>query len=134
MVLCGLILGRERDGVLDPDWEPLRSAWDIAPPHPEIAEVAGGSFRQKRPPEIAGWGHVVKTLEAALWAFHDAGDFGQAVLRVVNLGDDAGTTGAACGQLAGAHRGESGIPLDWRKGLARQAMIEKALAALLGDG
>jgi ADP-ribosyl-[dinitrogen reductase] hydrolase len=49
----------------------------------------------------------------------------------VNLGDDADTTGAVCGQFAGAYWGESGIPLEWREGLARQDMIEKALVGLL---
>ena len=34
------------------------------------------------------------------------------MLRAVNLGDDADTTGAVCGQLAGAYWGESGIPVD----------------------
>jgi len=53
---------------------------------------------------------VVKSLEASLWAFHDADTFEEAVLRAVNLGDDADTTGAICGQLAGAYWGESGIP------------------------
>ncbi len=61
-----------------------------------------GEFRQKHPPEIVGSGYVVKSLEAALWAFHDAKDFRAAVLRAVNLGDDADTTGAVCGQFAGA--------------------------------
>lgn len=37
----------------------------------------------------------------------------QPVLRPVNLGDDADTTGAVCGQLAGAYCGESGIPNEW---------------------
>jgi len=55
---------------------------------------------------------VVKSLEAALWAFHDAKDFRQAVLRAVNLGDDSDTTGAVCGQLAGACWGKSGIPAE----------------------
>jgi len=36
----------------------------------------------------------VKTLEAALWAFHDANDFHEAVLKAVNLDDDADTTDA----------------------------------------
>ena len=49
-----------------------------------------------------GSGYVVETLEVPLWAFHDAADFRAAVLRAVNLGDDADTTGAVCGQLAGA--------------------------------
>jgi hypothetical protein len=78
---------------------------DIKPLHPLIQEVAQGSLRQKQPPAIEGSGWVVKSLEAALWAFHDAATFEEAVLRAVNLGDDADTTGAICGQLAGAFWG-----------------------------
>ena len=95
--------------------------------------MADGSFRRKAPPQIVGSGYVVKSLEAALWAFHDARDFREAVLRAVNLGDDADTTDAVCGQFAGACWGESGIPVEWRDGLAKQEMIEKALGGLL-DG
>ena len=83
---------------------------DIKPLHPLIQEIAQGSFRQKQPPAIQGSGWVVKSLEASLWAFHDADTFEEAVLRAVNLGDDADTTGAICGQLAGAYWGESSIP------------------------
>jgi len=133
VAICGLIHGRSREDVLEPAWEPMRLARDIAPFHPEIAEVAEGSFRRKQAPEIVGSGYVVKTLEAALWAFHDAKDFREAVLRAVNLGDDADTTGAVCGQFAGAFWGESGIPAEWRDGLARRDMIEHALAGLLGN-
>ena len=75
---------------------------------------------------------MVHSLEAALWAFHDARDFREAVLRAVNLGDDSDTTGAVCGQLAGACWGESGISVEWREGLAGKGMIEKALQGLLG--
>ena len=45
----------------------------------------------------------------------------------MNLGDDADTTGAVCGQLAGAYWGESGIPAGWLDGLARKDMIEQGL-------
>jgi ADP-ribosyl-[dinitrogen reductase] hydrolase len=55
----------------------------------------------------------------------------EAVLRAVNLGDDADTTGAICGQLAGAFWGESQIPDSLRSGLARMDMLESALAGLL---
>ena len=96
--------------------------------------MADGSFRRKQPPEIVGSGYVVKCLEAALWAFHDATDFREAVLKAVNLGDDADTTGAVCGQLAGAHWGETGIPHEWLSGLARRDMLEKAIAGLVGEG
>ena len=105
---------------------------NIAPLHREIAEVAEGSFKRKNPPEIVGGGYVVKSLEAALWAFHDAEDFRGAVLGAVNLGDDADTTGAICGQFAGAMWGESGIPRAWVEGLARRDMIEPILGRLVG--
>ena len=51
----------------------------------------------------------------------------------MNLGDDADTTGAVCGQLAGAYWGESGIPAEWREGLARRDMIEPILSRLPGS-
>src|SRR6516164_1582691 len=131
-VLAALIRGEDRAAVLSPDWRPLRLLNEIKPLHPLIQEVAQGSFRQKQPPAIEGSGWVVKSLEASLWAFHDAGSFEEAVLRAVNLGDDADTTGAICGQLAGAFWGESQIPEPLRSGLARTDMIEKALAGILG--
>lgn len=39
-----------------------------------------------------------------------------------NLGDDADTTAAVCGQVAGAYYGEGGIPGGW---LGRLAMREE---------
>ena len=64
------------------------------------------------------------TLEAALWAFHHTRDFREGVLRVVNLGDDADTTGAVYGQLAGACYGVEAIPVEWRERLTMREMIE----------
>jgi ADP-ribosylglycohydrolase/protein-tyrosine phosphatase len=131
MMLGALIQGEDRVAVLSPDWKPLQHLSEIKPLHPLIQEVARGSFRHKRPPAIQGSGWVVKSLEAALWAFHDANSFEEAVLRAVNLGDDADTTGAICGQLAGAYWGESGIPEPLRSGLARTDLLENAMAGLL---
>lgn len=131
LILCGLMHGLERDQVLSSDWEPLRTLREYHTLHAEVAEVAEGSFRRKTPPQIRGSGYVVRSLEAALWAFHDATDFREAVLRAVNLGDDADTTGAVCGQLAGAYWGETGIPQEWRDSLARKDMIEQAIDGLL---
>ena len=87
-----------------------------------------------KPPAINGSGYVVKSLEAAIWAFHNAEGYREAVLKAVNLGDDADTTGAVCGQFAGAYWGESGIPTEWLEGLARRDMIEQPLVGLLGSG
>jgi ADP-ribosylglycohydrolase len=130
-VLAALVHGEDRAEVLSPEWQPLQQLNDINPLHPLIQEVAQGSFRQRQPPDIEGSGWVVKSLEAALWAFHGAGSFEGAVLRAVNLGDDADTTGAVCGQLAGAFWGESQIPGSLRSGLARMDMLDSALAGIL---
>ena len=131
LVLCGLIHGEDRETVLAPDWPPLVELRRLASLHPEIEEIGEGSFRRKQPPEIVGSGYVVESLEAALWAFHDATDFREAVLKAVNLGDDADTTGAVCGQIAGACWGEAGIPQKWRQRLARRELIEASLKGLL---
>src|SRR5260370_19347910 len=128
-VLAALICGEDRKEVFSPDWKPLKTLNGTKPLHPLIQEVAQGSFREN--PAIEGSGWVVKSLEAALWAFHDADRFEEAVLKAVNLGDDADTTGAICGQLAGAYWGESSIPDLLRSGLARIDMIEFALEGIL---
>src|SRR6202007_592417 len=85
----------------------------------QIGEIASGSFKHREPPVIAGSGYVVKSLEAALWAFHRSSDFREGCLLAVNLGDDADTTGAIYGQLAGVFYGEQAIPAAWK------AMVEK---------
>jgi ADP-ribosylglycohydrolase len=131
VVLCGLMQGVRREEVLDSEWKPARRLRELFPLHGEILDVAKDGFRSKRPPEIKGSGYVVHSLEAAIWAFHDATDFRQAVLRAVNLGDDADTTGAVCGQLAGEWVGESGIPAEWRIALAGQDQIEPVLTRLV---
>jgi ADP-ribosylglycohydrolase len=130
VVLAGLMHGLDREEVLSPDWPVLDELRRAEPLHAKAEAVARGSFREKAPPEIRGTGYVIDSLEAALWAFHDAKDFREAVLKAVNLGDDADTTGAVCGQLGGADWGESGIPGEWLVGAARKDMLENALAGL----
>ena len=77
---------------------------------PAIVEVINGSFKEKQPPYIQGSGYVVRGMEAALWAFYRSDDFKEGALLAANLGDDADTTTAIYGQLAGAYYGVEGIP------------------------
>ena len=98
--------------------------------HPEVSMVAAELFRDRTPPQIKGSGYVVKSLEAVLWAFHDVSDFRDAGLKSVNLGDDADTTGAVCGQLADACWGETGIPHEWLTGHDRAGVERAACWAL----
>jgi len=96
-----------------------------------IKEIAQGSFKRLNPPEIQGSGYVVKSLEAALWAFYSSNDYEEAVLKAVNLGDDSDTTGAVCGQFAGACWGYSGIPERWRENLVKKEFIEEIFNKLV---
>ena len=100
----------------------------------EIEQVRLGSFKTKQPPEIVGSGYVVKSLEAALWAFEHSDSFEQGTLMAVNLGDDADTTGAIYGQLAGAYYGESGIPAHWKQQLAFKPQMENMADQLYQAG
>lgn len=120
-ILCAAITGAGREALTvapDPDWAPA------------IREVAAGSWRGRAADGIESTGYVVHTLEAALWAFDGARNFEEAILAAVNLGHDADTVGAVCGQIAGAVWGLSGIPEAWRRRLWDGARIE-ALATRL---
>lgn len=120
-ILWGLLHGTTKDEVLSPFYHPAGSSWEGM--NRDIAAIASGSFKQKDPPEIRGSGYVVRSLEAALWAFHRSGTFEEGALMAVNLGDDADTTGAVYGQIAGAFYGIDGIPSHWLGKLHQREVI-----------
>ncbi len=109
--------GAPKDEVLDP------ARFADVDLHPLVCDIVDGSYRTKEPPEIRGTGYCIDALEASLWAFDRADSYRDAVLAAANLGDDADTTAAICGQLAGAFWGESGIPAEWRRKLALKDTI-----------
>ena len=123
-LLIGALEGRPKAELLSPCFSPIPDLWIRSSLTPKIAAVAAGSFAQKNPPAIRGTGYVVDCLEAALWAFHRTDTFRDGALLAVNLGDDADTTGAVYGQLAGAYYGEDGIPKWWRSMLTHRGRIE----------
>jgi ADP-ribosyl-[dinitrogen reductase] hydrolase len=98
---------------------------------PKIAAIAAGSYRQKTADQLRASGYVAHTLEAALWAFSRTETFRDGALLAVNLGEDADTTGAVYGQLAGAFYGEEGIPQAWREKLAMRPTIVSLAEKLL---
>lgn len=90
---------------------------------PSIQAIAKGEYQRKTVTEIRGSGYVVESLEASLWCFWTTDTFEQAVLQATNLGDDADTTAAICGQLAGAFYGVQGIPSHWLERLTMKEEI-----------
>lgn len=122
-LIVGAANGASKDALLSDHFETEPGIWRDAPLTPSIASVAAGSFKRRNPPEIKGSGYVVESLEAALWAFARGNSFREGALLAVNLGDDADTTGAVYGQLAGAFYGEQGIPEPWRSRLSHGPLI-----------
>jgi ADP-ribosyl-[dinitrogen reductase] hydrolase len=115
--------GQSKDDVL----APLKGSWPTKP----VAKVAVGAWRSKHVDEIRGSGYAVESLEAAVWCFAQTDSFEAAVLAAANLGDDADTTAAIVGQLAGAFYGRSGIPAKWRATLHRGDEIEQMALTLM---
>lgn len=114
-LIVGALNGEDKETLLSDHYCPVSGYWRDHPLTPEIGEIAAGSFKHKQPPEIRGTGYVVQSLEAALWAFFHSHSFEEGCLMAVNLGDDADTTGAIYGQIAGAYYGDKEIPVSWRK-------------------
>ncbi|MFC2028678.1 ADP-ribosylglycohydrolase family protein [Chloroflexota bacterium] len=117
--------GKDKDDIL------ADSGKDMAESY-KLKAISQGDYQNKIMDEIRGTGYVVDCLEAALWCFWKTDNFRDAILMAANLGEDADTTSAVCGQIAGAHYGESGIPVDWLDKLFMAAeirMLAERLAA-----
>lgn len=124
-LITGALRGVDKATLLSSHYAPMPGYWQACPLiTAEINEIAAGSFRERHPPEIQGSGYVVKSLEAALWAFYHSSDFREGCLLAANLGDDADTTAAVYGQIAGAYYGAANIPGDWLEKLALHDTIE----------
>jgi ADP-ribosyl-[dinitrogen reductase] hydrolase len=98
-----------------------------------IAEIMDGSWRGKPRAEIKASGYVAHTLEAAVWSVGRTPDFESAILTAANLGEDADTTAAVAGQLAGALYGADAIPPAWRDRLAWRDRIEGWANKVFGE-
>lgn len=69
--------------------------------------------------EIRSSGYVVDSLEAAVWSLIATDNFEEALLKAVNLGDDADTVGAIAGGLAGLYYGYENVPDEWKGQIIR---------------
>lgn len=121
-LLCSALAGTAKDALL--------GSIAFRPAQPKLVELASGSFLAKTEQQIRGSGYCVESLEAALWCFFHTDSLEAAVLRAVNLGEDADTTGAIVGQLAGAYYGAQAIPPLWLDALAMRADIEELAGKL----
>ena len=121
-LIAEVIAGRPAHSVLAPRETSFAGA---------IGPIMAGRWRGQPRQAIHGSGYVVHSLEAALWAVGRSGSFAEAVLTAANLGDDADTTAAIAGQLAGAIWGASGIPEAWLKRVAWAPRIRGMAESLI---
>lgn len=91
----------------------------LAAAHAEVALLLEyiSEFRFSPWPGMTS-GYIVDTVQTVLDAFFNTTNFEECLVKVVNRGGDADTTGALAGQLAGALYGVDAIPERWLKKLA----------------
>jgi ADP-ribosyl-[dinitrogen reductase] hydrolase len=120
-VLLNALTGQSKNQLL-----PARAAFAS----PKVHDLAAACYRAKTRDEVTGSGYCVESLEAALWCFETTSTFEAAVLAATNLGDDADTTAAITGQIAGAHYRASHIPVRWIKRLHMAGEIDRLACQL----
>lgn len=90
----------------------------------------GGALLSERYCPV-GPGVCSALARAALWTFDESVSFEEGCLLAMNLGDDADTTAAAYGQLAGAFYGEEEIPercyRSWRIAVSSKTSPKSSL-------
>lgn len=124
-IICRALSGNPRDEVALGDSDTFAGA-------EKIRAIARGAYREKSASDVRGSGYVVESLEAAMWCFMRTDRFADAVLMAANLGDDADTTAAVCGQVAGAYYGARHIPAGWLERLTLRAEITELADRLYG--
>jgi ADP-ribosylglycohydrolase len=125
-IICRALLGRPKEEVAYGDSASFAGT-------EKIVAIARGTYKEKSEADVCGSGYVVESLEAAMWCFTRADSFADAILMSANLGDDADTTAAVCGQVAGAYYGASGIPASWLERLALRLEITTLADRLAGE-
>lgn len=100
----------------------------------KLDAIGHGRYRRKGRDAIRGTGYIVDSLEATLWCFSQSENFRDCVLMAANLGDDADTTAAQAGQIAGAYYGEAGIPAEWLGKLVMVDAIREMADGLVSGG
>ena len=90
----------------------------------KVLTIANRDFLRLEYSELTGSGYVIESLVSALWCFMKGDSFAECILLSANLGNDADTTAAICGQIAGAYYGLPGIPEHWKNKITMRKKIE----------
>ncbi|KXK46369.1 MAG: ADP-ribosyl-[dinitrogen reductase] glycohydrolase [Bacteroidia bacterium] len=70
-------------------------------------------------------GYTLKAMSAGLWAYFNAENFKDGLLRVINEGGDADTNACVAGSILGAKFGYKAIPKKYIDGLIHKDILEE---------
>jgi ADP-ribosyl-[dinitrogen reductase] hydrolase len=138
LMVSSLLRGNNPDSAYREAIRDALRAYDDRQPYvdefPHFARLLSGWIGGLEEGRVESGGYVIHTLEAAVWCLLTTNTFKEAVLKAINLGGDADTTGAVTGGLAGIWYGSDAIPEEWISATARkddiEALFGKFLAAL----
>ena len=119
-----LLLGRKPQPALDSARSEFCRLYDQSAEFGHFRHHLTDEFRSIAEYEIVSTGYVLHTLHASLWCLLNSESYRECVLKAVNLGGDADTTGCVAGGLAGAAYGVLSIPAEWINELARKADLD----------
>jgi ADP-ribosyl-[dinitrogen reductase] hydrolase len=99
-------------------------------PNREVRETVLEAAGRRRDDVRAG-GFVLETIGASFWSLLNAGSAREAIEMAVALGDDADSTGAVTGALAGAAYGSAALPTRWVETVQFRDRLESEAVRLL---
>lgn len=100
----------------------------------KVRAISSMDFMKLSYEDLTGSGYVIESLESALWCFVNSSSFEDAILLAANIGNDADTTAAVCGQISGAFYGASGVPAKWKEKLTMSQEIDALADELYEEG
>ncbi|MDF3041931.1 MAG: putative dinitrogenase reductase activating glycohydrolase, partial [Thermomicrobiales bacterium] len=99
-------------------------------PNGAVREAVLGAAGRRRD-EVRAGGFVLETIGASFWSLLGSGSAREAIEMAVALGDDADSTGAVTGALAGAAYGVSALPTTWTESVQFRERLESEAVRLL---
>ncbi len=133
-LVIGALQGMTADELLSPTFAPLPGLWSRRPFTPEfLAVLAESPLPTRSPSELAplAGGAMIASVRLLRESLAQRNPFRDAVLSIVNLGQEADFNSALVGQLAGALYGFSSIPPHWSASLMQHDRISLIADRLL---
>jgi ADP-ribosyl-[dinitrogen reductase] hydrolase len=99
-------------------------------PNSEVRDAVRDAAGRQRD-EVRSGGFVLETIGASFWSLLNTGGAREAIEAAVAFGDDADSTGAVTGALAGAAYGVSALPSTWVESVQFRERLESEAVRLL---